>query len=557
LSTLLGYPNIILLLDQEFGVLLFDHQFKWSIPLQLVGKDLSIVRQSIQNLRPEGGGTNMYGALRNGLLALLAMDQTVESWIVCLTDGESADNDSAFRPILIAAPDNYHLIVIGVNLSFSRERYFELMCNRYASQEKDHGKGFFVRSEASVSGIADAFEKVKKAIPVSMTFAFDGELSDDDCRHYVDKYMPIGINRADMAKQSFWFRYLYRRVKVFDDNHSFNYNEDHENLGSTLMRVMLSEVERLLQQEQSSNWIEDNYSQLIYDFTNHKKPEFRLLCTAPERIEVEWMQKLSELDLPGFSIPTKALLEQRTTLDRYLGQALGITLTTHDDGRADCLQCIDDHKFILTLDFTIKLLLIHERVECRTPCILEGETGVSKTALTKMYSILRNTVLIEQAKAWKGAVFEDILQYLKHQGFDVPIENNAFQSLQKINFDQHSDCAEIMIELLGRKVDEIPQFMDNSTCSPFAVNIPIAECIDQLNQLVPIKTFFEIKVDSSLSEKDFVNAFIEAQANANKLKGTSALVIVFLDGKCNSFMHSLQYFSGNMLLMQLNYLQQK
>ena len=44
------------------------------------------------------------------------------------------------------------------------------------------------------------------------------------------------------------------------------------------------------------------------------------------------------------------------------------------------------------------------------------------------------------------------------------------------------------------------------------------------------QTFFDIHVDSSLSEADFVVMFQEIAAVAQKLQGSEATVVVFLDG---------------------------
>ena len=54
------------------------------------------------------------------------------------------------------------------------------------------------------------------------------------------------------------------------------------------------------------------------------------------------------------------------------------------------LPLIDECGYVLTLDYTIKMLSIHERRECRMPVIIEGETGVGKTALVEMLSKLWN-----------------------------------------------------------------------------------------------------------------------------------------------------------------------
>ena len=43
---------------------------------------------------------------------------------------------------------------------------------------------------------------------------------------------------------------------------------------------------------------------------------------------------------------------------------------------------------------TLQMLEIHERFECGIPVIIEGETGVGKTALVEMLSILWNQSLL-------------------------------------------------------------------------------------------------------------------------------------------------------------------
>ena len=78
----------------------------------------------------------------------------------------------------------------------------------------------------------------------------------------------------DMLGRKFWIESLYRRVKVFDNNKHFNYNETHDALGSSLMEVMLSEAERLMSANHNKNWKDSNHEQPIYDFTKPDTPEF-------------------------------------------------------------------------------------------------------------------------------------------------------------------------------------------------------------------------------------------------------------------------------------------
>jgi len=52
------------------------------------------------------------------------------------------------------------------------------------------------------------------------------------------------------------------------------------------------------------------------------------------------------------------------------------------------------------------MLNIHERRECGIPVIIEGETGVGKTALINMLSKLWNHALINEWRTAKGRIIE-------------------------------------------------------------------------------------------------------------------------------------------------------
>ena len=75
-----------------------------------------------------------------------------------------------------------------------------------------------------------------------------------------------------------------------------------------------------------------------------------------------------------------------------LARALGLPLKDTEDGK--CLSIIDDCNYVLTLDYTVKMLTIHERNTCGMPVIIKGETGVGKTALMEMLSRLWNQALL-------------------------------------------------------------------------------------------------------------------------------------------------------------------
>ena len=103
-------------------------------------------------------------------------------------------------------------------------------------------------------------------------------------------------------------------------------------------------------------------------------------------------------------LPYPSELATREVLDNFLGRALNIRLESNR------LSPIDDAKFILTLDYTIKMLNIHERSVCGVPVIIEGETGVGKTALIEMLSKLWNHSLLD---SWKMKQ-QQLLYHIHH-----------------------------------------------------------------------------------------------------------------------------------------------
>ena len=103
---------------------------------------------------------------------------------------------------------------------------------------------------------------------------------------------------------------------------------------------------------------------------------------------------------------------ERGLLDVYLARALGIPEHTlevkevshYGKEKKVCktLRLIDENNYVLTLDYTLKMLNINERYECGVPVIIEGETGVGKTELLEMLSKLWNhswTLLWDKKKA--------------------------------------------------------------------------------------------------------------------------------------------------------------
>ena len=73
------------------------------------------------------------------------------------------------------------------------------------------------------------------------------------------------------------------------------------------------------------------------------------------------------------------------------------------------LDPVDKSDYVLTLDYTLKMLSIQERYECEMPVVIQGETGVGKTALVEMLSKLRNHSLLHYWRREKERI-KDCLQ---------------------------------------------------------------------------------------------------------------------------------------------------
>ena len=519
-----------------FGTIIFSHVIRVEIPLEQVRDDAhkQFLRETLANSRFSNGGTSMYIALNSAIGNLQAPRDSCDSWIVCLTDGISDSKQyDDLRRALVESAANLHLMMVGVNLHLDYQTQMKSLCEKF---EAGDTQGVFIPSQANVEALSQAFGAIAARIPVSQTFELDGVLSDQECTRYINDYLPASISDHDMLRKRFWIEFLFRRVKVFDENEDFNYNESHDNLGSSLIEVMLLEAERLTSTQHNKKWKESNHEQLIYDFTNLGAPEFRLICTAPDLMTAASLKRYKSLNLPGFFVPTASQLRDRDTLDRFLSQALNVPLNNSEDGSRR-LQCIDDNRFVLTLDFVIKMLNMHERISCRIPCIIEGETGVSKTALTKMYSILRNSSINQQVQKETHDKLQSIVDNLRDMNLvEDSNGNNSLAEFLRTAIQNSSDESVATNSQLNQELHRLLRESYKSRSSIFLDNFngesgTVMELLDWFISSGVERTFYELNVDASLSENQIVDFFQDVCRTARKVEDSGALVVVFLDGK--------------------------
>ena len=109
-------------------------------------------------------------------------------------------------------------------------------------------------------------------------------------------------------------------------------------------------------------------------------------------------------------------MTSRLFLDHALSRALNVPLDFYEEGyqgRQHTLSAVDEQNYVLTLDYTLKMLNIHERLHCGIPVIIEGETGVGKTALVEMLSKLWDCSVLAEWNRTKSHIQSCIQSYLK------------------------------------------------------------------------------------------------------------------------------------------------
>ena len=113
-------------------------------------------------------------------------------------------------------------------------------------------------------------------------------------------------------------------------------------------------------------------------------------------------------------------------MDGYLSRALSIQLDikkVEDPTETEIkyLSAIDDFAYVLTPDYAIKMLDIHERFMCGVPVLIEGETGVGKTKLVEMLSKLWNQSLLMELRKQVDRVIDFLKKTVSTiEGLDAP-----------------------------------------------------------------------------------------------------------------------------------------
>jgi hypothetical protein len=265
---------------------------------------------------------------------------------------------------------------------------------------------------------------------------------------------------------------------------------------------------------------------LIYEKTKEGGGSIGLITLHPENIDSEKEKPL--FDAINLEIPAKGDLYRREVLDKYLARALSLPtkyVTEVENGETvfKRLKIIDDAKYVLTLDYALKMININERKECGMPVIIEGETGVGKTELIKMLSKLWNLGYVID---WDEKVTE--LQTNLNMKCDIPsflqqLENMEVSSLKKISREFSETPLLSLLQHKHHSVNDFWSFLENLNESSFDNPKAFLEAI----LTAEISTFHKLDVHSGLKPFDVMAFFDDVikQAESIKMKFASDLQI--------------------------------
>ena len=98
----------------------------------------------------------------------------------------------------------------------------------------------------------------------------------------------------------------------------------------------------------------------------------------------------------------------------------------------------------MTLDYAVKMLSVHERSKCGVPVIINGETGVGKTFLLEMLSLLWNQPILSAINQQKSTFQELLMQKLEEHDTDETKEVlDALKNNKRLHLEQLEDVLDL------------------------------------------------------------------------------------------------------------------
>eukprot|EP00796_Vickermania_ingenoplastis_P001486 gene1486-875_t len=430
--------------DNRSGLIVFSDSVEVCMDL------MACTQENLENLNEKlnnvtGSGTSMvWNALLKGSKLLIeSPERRTTQYIVVLTDGGTLhDGFLETRDYLESHGKDIEIISITIADPSTRDTYFKPIIIACKKPEN------FIRTTGDCASIERSFENAGKKLTVNEHIEYHGRgITKDETLELMNKHMD---DSWEPAQKSLWMQYMLRRCHLLKRSATFDGNSEIRHYGSTTMRIMLAEAHHAVGEDHVS-WGDRRHEHMVYQekivksSEEHTKLDYKwsVIMTAPNDAETgEESDLLQEFRSLKMCLPSKKDLERSDVLESYLGYATGAAVTGDGtqgvsssgdtfDFPVGRLPIMKDNKFVLTVDYLMKMLLINERVNCNAPCILMGESGVSKTRVTKMLFQVRNSTIVSLAKG-EAAMVESALETRR-------VPNNI---LQRLSVGDAGDCLE-------------------------------------------------------------------------------------------------------------------
>ena len=423
-------------------------------------------------------------------------------------------------------------VLIGGDLPYLIDRDVQLIC-KYL-----HAYSSYV--DKKDVGINRLFDEKKR---VKVSFSTEKDLDQAKCHQLLDRYMQPHVKERKILQKLF-VRYMLRRCGVLEHLPYFTFNTgtgitfdvgtekkvitNTKYLGSTLMKIMIFEVNQFCDPSYKENWEKVEHQQLIYN-TSGGGHTIKFLSLHPEKLSQEVRSDFNTL---GINIPTHVDLGTRKKLEELLAHALSIEST-------DIIsKLITDEEYVLTVDFLLKMLNIHERRMCRYPVVIVGETGVGKTKLLEFLSKLWNKSIHKAYYRTLDSIVDIVTKQID-QIFSSPNPSagNSYEHLFNLNtaISKRSvpseECILKSCELLHNEfMKPLEIFCRSSAFNLFNISETIAinsirfpspentsKFLFEILSAKPEETFVKINVHSALTPFDIKSKFNEIVKRAKQL----------------------------------------
>ncbi|EPY16656.1 hypothetical protein STCU_11075 [Strigomonas culicis] len=342
-----------------------------------------------------GVGTRMWSAICD-TSSLFPSESKKLQWIVVFSDGESGGTPLTLKASSLTP--NQSIVFLGVELQSHYER---IVKEGLAPFKKSH---VHVMQSVSDSAIHRLFQLAAGHLFVSYFIETQyRDMSLEECRSVIESRVSEA-GCTTQLQRNFWLQYMQRRHILLKGSDQFNLNETHQSHGSMTMRTMLSQAKLAVTVPDGVEKMDNSREEMIY--WREKKTDgtcasencrWSILPVDSVDDKARWEDTQKRFEGTGMYLPPPADLQRGDVLQSYVAHALDVPLcnaTVQSDSTGKefdfSIGTLPDDGFIWTRDFAFKMIRVNEQIECGVPCVLIGETGVSKTALLEECFKLKN-----------------------------------------------------------------------------------------------------------------------------------------------------------------------